>query len=422
MDNYAHQACIRCRKQKRKCSRLLPVCARCKRLNLTRLYHGTVEDYTPPASPLESSLPVPDVSSHTLQSHVYSIIGGDSSVAQSAAAYFGTIHSWFPIINRDVFYRNLRRHTEPPAELSLLTMCMYLLGILPADSRINRLYIFLSGLVVSFAAAGVNTLGLLESRLLLSLFEVGHGMYSAAYISMGANIRAVTLYKKSHPVEEAEDAERVWKGLSILDRYISLEMGQASSSLKEIPSQDKSAAQQPFANLYRASTLLEPVLAHIFNEAPFEQKSAEAIPLLERLAALRNSIGEKDQKHLAYPATAVCSSTFMTLLEFGYGLEYPLGKDCRPLSFALLEVEVQQFIRIAEGFSKTLSTDNVANMSFFLIHSIGKSAIIILRHFRESPTIDVPSSLECLVGLLEKLKKRWSAAGDYLDKIRREQE
>jgi hypothetical protein len=39
-------------------------------------------------------------------------------------------------------------------------------------------------------AVGIASVEMLQGRLLTSIFEIGHGLYPAAYISAGANVRA----------------------------------------------------------------------------------------------------------------------------------------------------------------------------------------------------------------------------------------
>lgn len=63
----------------------------------------------------------------------------------------------------------------------------------------------------------------------MTLFEVAHGFYPAAYISMGATVRAVDAFE-IHPVADAshsdplpdrakrEETALTWCGILILDR------------------------------------------------------------------------------------------------------------------------------------------------------------------------------------------------------------
>ncbi|KAL4789232.1 hypothetical protein BDV19DRAFT_374407 [Aspergillus venezuelensis] len=236
METYSHQACTRCRKQKRKCSRRVPICSRCNRLNLRCGYLHVQEDASPDGwsgigpGLAEVSLAVDVTQSalgHALTQRVANIIGGGDCIAQSAAAYFSTVHQWFPILNRDGYFAGLA-DLNPQAEFSLLTICMYLIAAPCRDgvpAEMNDLYVLVNTFIAALTAARVNSLDLLRCRLLLSLFEVGHGMYSAAYMLMGTSIRAAEMLgiDRDHQESragraEASDARCVWLGLVILDR------------------------------------------------------------------------------------------------------------------------------------------------------------------------------------------------------------
>ncbi|KAL4924258.1 uncharacterized protein BDV17DRAFT_275112 [Aspergillus undulatus] len=425
MDSYAHQACIRCRKQKRRCTRLLPVCARCSRLNLRCSYPEVHESCTPDAAGTgvgearifrDFGVTGSDLT-HAIQMQVSDVIGGGDGIAQSTAAYFSTVHVWFPIIDRDAYHRRLEK-ADPPSESSLLTLCMCLITIPSSDgmsAQVNGLYMFATTTVSSLTAAGVSSLQLLQSRLLLSLFEVGHGMYPAAYISIGANVRAAEAMGIDSPphmefqseIVGTDDAYRLWLGLIILDRYISLEIARAPSIPIDISDVDERVPKH-LVDLHHASALLEKVLSHIHSTTPYEQKAAEAIPILENLSSFRES--RESEIPVRNPATALCSSAFMTILEFGYRYHHPTGRDCSPLSFALLEAEVQQFVEATKSLLRQSPMDD-ASIPVFSIHSIGKAGILILQYLKDSQVIDIPRSLESLKMLLRTASKHWHAAG-----------
>lgn len=81
---------------------------------------------------------------------------------------------------------------------------------------------------------GLNSPVLVQSRILVTLYEVAHGMYPAAYISIGATVRAADALvfhpesgdrSQSQSPEAAadvinqEDSVLIWCGILILDRY-----------------------------------------------------------------------------------------------------------------------------------------------------------------------------------------------------------
>lgn len=80
-------------------------------------------------------------------------------------------------------------------------------------------------------AAGLNSLDLIRSRLVLTLFEVGHGLYPAAFISFGAVVGATeafndysTRYKvsitRSFDGGIAGEERVVTSALAIVDRLV----------------------------------------------------------------------------------------------------------------------------------------------------------------------------------------------------------
>jgi hypothetical protein len=313
------------------------------RLNLRCHYPGHSSSERPIPNVTQSPL---SALGHSPQSQVFSTIGDTIAISQSAAAYFSTVHAWFPTLNRDVYSRRLPElHVDPLPGFRLLTLCVYLISLPPLENDIsnhmNALYIQLTGCVASLTAAGVNSLDLLHSRLLLSLFEVGHGMYPVADISMGANARAAEamgahlpsdqLYDRLGSLEAAEDARRIWQGMLILDRFvkspvfvfsnvircIALEMGKPLT-ISPSPSPKQTRATSPqitpsaaestqLTRLLLASSHLAQVLSHVHIRTSSEQRSAEAMRIVESLASFRDTLAQSKEISLAFPAAPLCS-------------------------------------------------------------------------------------------------------------------
>lgn len=69
----------------------------------------------------------------------------------------------------------------------------------------------------------------MQSRLLVTLFEVAHGLYPAAYISIGATVRAADAlivlgedlrWTASASEHHTEERVMAWTGMVILDRSV----------------------------------------------------------------------------------------------------------------------------------------------------------------------------------------------------------
>lgn len=246
----ADQACVRCRRQKRRCDKVLPCCTLCKRYVAARIIGVHADqfrlskhcDYLLPAE-VPRLLPVPDWADltpsnvcHTLEVQVSSIVGDRLQVQAAAAFYFRTIHTWFPIISESSYNIRLSnayiQAASAPSDLSLLTLCMALVckgpvgGELPLSTR--SMYASLKSFVALLEAIGTNSLKMLQSRLLLTVFEIGHAIYPSAYISAAANIRAAVslgihaTYKNLREAfrdpRKVEEARQTWRGIIITDR------------------------------------------------------------------------------------------------------------------------------------------------------------------------------------------------------------
>jgi hypothetical protein len=274
MSSRSNQACVRCRQQKRRCDRGLPVCALCKRCAYSGYLPGTSRGMlTHPRRlsrkcgyqmqndsaeklhgrslhlPDSLDLTPPNIRS-TLEEQISKIIGDGLELRSAAVAYFQTIHTWLPIISENVYFSRLSqaRVDSAPADFSLLTLSMFLACQAPVDGEISprtrSVYVQIKSLYSMVEAIGTISLDMLQCRLLLTTFEVGHAMYPAAYVSAGANIRAAVAFGANKELckptglisfpDRAEETRKTWQGIVMVDRYASLENGKGLSSLQMI--------------------------------------------------------------------------------------------------------------------------------------------------------------------------------------------
>ena len=162
------------------------------------------------------------------------VVGTVSDVRDVASTYFGTIHLWFPILSESSYYKHLPNTFESPhADYSLLSLSMALINTIPAakdnPDTLSPMYALLKTSIAMVEAANINTLAVIRARLLVSLFEVGHGI-PAAYLSLAATARAAVLAGLNRAIHNASSSQReedlrVWWGIVMLDRYYTLERG-----------------------------------------------------------------------------------------------------------------------------------------------------------------------------------------------------
>lgn len=145
-----------------------------------------------------------------------------------ASRYFTTIHRWLPVVSESLFYERLpNTFTKPRADISLLSLSMALITTIPSEQvskSMLALYTLVKSSTAIVEAANVNTVEVVQARLLVSLFEYGHGM-PAAYISLGATARAAAAIKINGTVDDpcspsSNEGLKLWWGIVMLDRWI----------------------------------------------------------------------------------------------------------------------------------------------------------------------------------------------------------
>jgi hypothetical protein len=145
--------------------------------------------------------------------------------------FFKSIHCWFPVLSLRRFQDRLPKLWDhSSADFALLVSSVSLLTMQPGDSTLssemNSLYINIKSSTAALEAIGINSLDLLQCHLLINLFEVLHGIYPAAFISIGTVARSgvvLGIYDgrlSDGPGQGEEEAEMIRRGISILDRSV----------------------------------------------------------------------------------------------------------------------------------------------------------------------------------------------------------
>lgn len=152
------------------------------------------------------------------------------------SAYHQAIEPWFPITSK--LQGRLRPTWEETSlDVALLCLSILLLTTSPSStaksegdvSEFETLYLQTKSSLALAEGLGFNSVPVVQSRILITLFEVSHGFYPAAYISIGATVRAVDALEV-HPNGDAlqphrsdgavthEETILIWCGILVLDR------------------------------------------------------------------------------------------------------------------------------------------------------------------------------------------------------------
>jgi hypothetical protein len=146
--------------------------------------------------------------------------------------YFERIHWWMPVIcHKPLKADMLAMSASPGAELPILVLAMKVLLWNPslhppATDPKTQAYMVAKHTTVEAVTAGNLTLRLLQAQLLIAMYEVGHAIYPAANLSIGACARygvalgVNTSLRSNLPLDsvESEERRRTWWAILILDR------------------------------------------------------------------------------------------------------------------------------------------------------------------------------------------------------------
>jgi Fungal specific transcription factor domain len=161
---------------------------------------------------------------------VTDLVGTLSIIHTTAETYFSIVHLWMPIISKSRFYQQLLHPLcNRQTELSLLVLCMRLVSSSYTSSD-DLTYQTAKRLFSETVSAGTLSINVLQAGILLALYEVGHAVYPAAFLSVGTCARygialdidkAISCSIASHlPWNELEERRRVWWAILILDRSV----------------------------------------------------------------------------------------------------------------------------------------------------------------------------------------------------------
>lgn len=170
--------------------------------------------------------PIPD--------DIYRIMGSIDQLESIADRWFTTIHIWFPILSKKRIELLLTDPGfEPAPDVALLFSAMHLLtngGINCGSTKRNDIYWTVKNYAVTLEAYAIMTPQLLQSKVLIALYEIGHAIYPAAYLSVGSCAtfgKALGLDNRKDSPQmlrrfgawaEQEELRRLWWAILILDR------------------------------------------------------------------------------------------------------------------------------------------------------------------------------------------------------------
>jgi hypothetical protein len=165
--------------------------------------------------------------------YVLDLIGDFSQWRSIATKFFETVHTFMPIVSKPRLYGRFLNPLAPRrSDVALLLLCMRLITMLPAGTPMSRTPEYLAAkrfhteleLTAGFSPQ------VLQAGVLIALYEYGHAIYPAAYLTIGglarygisSGIDGTGPSQMSPPSDwiEAEERKRIWWAVLILDRKV----------------------------------------------------------------------------------------------------------------------------------------------------------------------------------------------------------
>lgn len=122
------------------------------------------------------------------QQDVLEILSNANALQQAVTDYFNTVHCWFPIISKK---RMNMGHPllEGGSDLAMLFLAMKLVSSQPVNgvaSADSHLYVAAKRFLALLESAGTVSIMYLQAMILVAIYELGHSIYPAAWMTIGA--------------------------------------------------------------------------------------------------------------------------------------------------------------------------------------------------------------------------------------------
>ncbi|KAG8416292.1 hypothetical protein J3458_006885 [Metarhizium acridum] len=378
---------------------------------------------------------------------VEALVGDVQDIQATIQFFFETVHTWMPIVSKNGFSQSLiKRMTHQRAELFLLVLSMKLCSSRVTNARTN-LYRTARRLYADIERSGTLSLLVLQAGILIALYEMGHGLYPDAYLSvaqcarygtaLGVDKTIISREMGTTTLPDLEEARRVWWSILVLDRFMNLcdpmrhLVTADPDSTSYLPIDDEewdsgtSGAEHAFtlgsaislrlgrfARFAQAAHLLSQVLHQVAD------KSTDTTQLRRTIFSLVNvSRIEADMRQLELcTQMAACYSGILLL-------DHPtlLPQGHQQYGTSVLSSETSSILQAALNMSLQFSDVFIARLcdfiSPFLPYLMYKvSAVCMKRSLgQDSDSLDTKNA-EAMRLSLKYLGRRWLATGEHRER------
>jgi hypothetical protein len=387
-------------------------------------------------------------------------LGDELTRIEICQLYFSIVQSWAPFLSRKrVNHRATHFEANDDRSFSLLLLCMKLVCSDPGQDGRIELYWKAKQFTASLEQSCDISFSLLQSLILISLYEIWHGICPAGYLTTSHAARLGYVFglhgKKGAPrlselpntMSGREEERRAWWTIVMLDKYVALGMYGAPPATGEpirtelLPCDDLDwnlgtlGSNQPLftpqsswstnvgysARVCQAVHILGKVIRHRNDDEMdkafrFEEARQLNITILALSSLLQTPTISFDGPVYCDDAIALCcSARFLLCALYACNEDYdgdPTGQEQELQRISLQGIkETVEMVYQVSVRARAMMMQDVRTISPLMLHCVEYAAAEAAWFYREDHT---PRMKEVFDGLIETLKlmnQRWLVAG-----------
>jgi hypothetical protein len=414
----------------------------------------------------------PDVDSEVHMQALFTL-GSIHTMHRDCVSFFDGTHQKLPILSKSKFQETLLGSLANGFKVEFTTLCLIikLLQAAPSSGSIDKqrsIYTMAKTITSLLESSNVIPSYLLECKVLLTFYEIGQGLNTAAYLSVGACARLARilgLHRKPwkhrtdeligraiirttisvEPVDyyvpenggfDSEEAKRIWWAITNMDRFINLANGDSQFVTEDPETSDPLPNERSFrieaiagsiiptlatpsdiavgqmARECQASHLSGFVVKQIFSPLSHENSMSDEAVQIERTlkSFLPLLLRDELESGRFCGSFGICNSALFSLYEFWLNLDLPETTARQEIWQSMVEVSenVITYAKAAYGDGKSYRYDL---LSPFLLLSQYQAAIVQYRLWKQGS----PASKQLftsMIGIIGNCSTRWAGASE----------
>ncbi|KAK4042252.1 hypothetical protein C8A01DRAFT_33752 [Parachaetomium inaequale] len=189
--------CLECKRLKRACDKGFP-CGKCVKANRICEYKDPCDDGV--FGPISAAKDINSLAFGTL----LDILVNKPRVKEAVALYFDGVNTWFTIVERATFERDLEANWgNLSAETSAMALCMALIARPPNQKSSKGLgdtvYLSTTAILKVIRSRVPMSIKMLQAELLVAMYEFSHSMPQQAYSSLGSCLQMTKVFGWHNP-------------------------------------------------------------------------------------------------------------------------------------------------------------------------------------------------------------------------------